>query len=69
MELLSNSTFRYRSQVIRWSGLGRLLGPILISFLSITIFLLLSFLIIEGYSLSQLVERDHQRVLFQVVNE
>ncbi len=44
----------------------RLICPVLISFLSICLFLFLSFMIIEGYSVLQMMEGEHYSSIVSV---
>jgi hypothetical protein len=49
---------RVKTLKLRCSELSRILFPLLFSFVCISLFLFLSFMIIEGYSLSQMMESD-----------
>jgi len=48
----------YRDFKLRCSSAVRFLIPVLISFFCICLFLFLSFMIIEGYSLSRVMNKD-----------
>jgi hypothetical protein len=47
----------------------RIIFPFLISFLSITVFLYLSYVIIEGYSIVRLVKTDRQIAIIKILED
>ena len=57
-------TFRVNYPVI-----NRIIFPVLISFLSITIFLYLSYLIIEGYSIVQLMKTGREVSIMKILGD
>ena len=60
---------RVKTLKLRCSELSRLLFPLLFSFICISLFLFLSFMIIEGYSLSQMMESDRGLSRFSETTE
>jgi hypothetical protein len=50
---------------INFLVINRVIFPVLISFLSISLFLFLSYMIIEGYSIVQMVKKDRSVVIMK----
>ena len=63
---ITNQTFTklFRVKIL---SVIRTLCPILISFFCICLFLSLSFMIIEGYSVSRMVSKGHAEPIYSVV--
>ena len=49
--------------------INRVIFPILISFLSISLFLFLSYMIIEGYSIVQMVKQERSVVIMKTIRD
>ena len=48
---------------------NRVIFPILISFLSISLFLFLSYMIIEGYSIVQMVKQECSVIIMKTIRD
>lgn len=64
VKLMLTTVFRRQSDFI-----PGVLWPSLVGFVSISLFLFLSYMIIEGYSIVQMVRKDREVTIIEVLEE
>lgn len=69
MTSMNLATIHPRMIKMRCAAIVRIVFPILISFFCISLFLFLSYMIIEGYSVSQMMKTDRDLTAYSIFKD
>lgn len=69
MAVPKTTLFNYRDLKRKCNSLARLCLPGLISFFCICMFLILSIVIIEGYSISEIMQKERDCAVYKMVED
>ena len=69
MAVLNVTLLNYQALKRKCNSVARLCLPGLISFFCICMFLILSIIIIEGYSISELMQKERDFAVYKVVDD
>ena len=69
MAVPKTTLLNYQALKRKCNSVARLCLPGLISFFCICMFLILSIMIIEGYSISEIMQKERDRAVYKVVDD